>query len=211
MIALHLRFKIGMQQIRFFLVELEDRVAVFEGDEILVAVEQAQAVDGLFVAVAIVVAHFELLARLVFLAQAHQVDAQLRARRPEPRVGFDRLAVVGDAVLVAAVQNQMMRNERVAFAVGGIDLANFFQPRIGRAVGEHFDGRMNRHGVQRFGRNFQRLVGFVEGLCFGRNLRAAGWPSVRALRTSFGSSSIALLAYSIALLSKPSALTSARP
>jgi hypothetical protein len=66
-----------MQQLRFFLVEPEDRVSLFEGDEILVAVEQAQAVDGLFVAEAVFVAHFQLLARLVLLAEPHQVDAEL--------------------------------------------------------------------------------------------------------------------------------------
>ena len=44
--------------------------------EVLVAVEQAQAVDRRRVAVAVVVAHLELLPRFVLLAEAHQVDAR---------------------------------------------------------------------------------------------------------------------------------------
>jgi hypothetical protein len=60
----------------------------------------------------------------------------------------------------------MIRDERVAFAVRGIDLADFFQPGIGGAVGERFDGRVDRHRVKRLGRNFQRSVRFVEGFCF---------------------------------------------
>ena len=53
--ALQHFFEIGMQQIGFFLVELEDGGVVLEGYEILVAVEQAQAVDGGGVAIAVVV------------------------------------------------------------------------------------------------------------------------------------------------------------
>ena len=167
---LHLRFKVRVQKLRFFFVKPEDRVAVFEGGEILVAVKQTQAVDSLFVAETILVAHFQQLAGLVLLAETHQIDAQLRASRPETRVCLNRLAIKGDAVFVAPIQNQLIGDERVAFAVSGIDLANFFEPRIGRAVGERFDRRMDRHRVQRLGRNFQGGVGFVKGFCFVRIL-----------------------------------------
>ena len=77
--GLHVR----QEQVGFFFVELDDGGVVLEGNEILVAIEQAQAVYGGGVAIAIVVAHLELLERLIVLAEAHQVDAQFRARRPE--------------------------------------------------------------------------------------------------------------------------------
>ena len=53
--ALQHFLEIGTQQVGFVLVELEDGGVVLEGDEILVAVEQAQAVDGGGVAIAVVV------------------------------------------------------------------------------------------------------------------------------------------------------------
>ena len=100
--------EIRAEQVGFVFVELEDRGVVLEDDEIFVAIEQAQAVDGGGVAVAGVVAHFELLARLVDLAKAHEVDAKLGARGPQLRIERDGLAIVGDAVVVAAVEHEMV-------------------------------------------------------------------------------------------------------
>ena len=57
----------------------------------------------------------------------------------------------------------MVCHEGVGFAVRRIHLPHFRQPAIRRAVREHFDGGMNGHGVQGFGRNLQCLVSFRRG------------------------------------------------
>ncbi len=78
-------------------------------------------------------------------------------------IELDGLAVVGDAVFVAAVEHQMVRDQRVSLAVGWIDLADFVEPGIGRAVGEQFDGGVDGHGVERVGGERDGLVRFGGG------------------------------------------------
>ena len=97
---------------------------VARGDEVLIAVEQAQAVDRGGIAIAVVVTELEFLVAAPAPAQPHQFDAQRGVRRPQARVGLDRLAVVGDRILIAVVQLELMRNARVAFAVIRIDRAH---------------------------------------------------------------------------------------
>ena len=60
----------------------------------------------------------------------------------------------------------MMRDQRVPFAVSWIDLANLFEPRVGRAVGQNFDGRVDGHGIERLGRNLQRFVRLRKSFVF---------------------------------------------
>ncbi len=133
-------------------------------DEILVAVEEAQAVDRLFIAIAVVVAHFELLARLVLLSQAHQIDAELRASGPELRIGGDGLTVVVDCILISAIQHQVVSHNCIGFAVRRIDLLNFCEPRIWRAVGQHLHGRVDCHRIESVGRKADCLIGLADGL-----------------------------------------------
>ena len=58
-------------------------VAVLESLVLVPTVEQAQRIDGFGVAEVRVVTALELLPRLRLPAQPHQVDAKLRARRPQ--------------------------------------------------------------------------------------------------------------------------------
>ena len=152
--ALQLGLDIWQQQICFFFVKLDDRRIVFERFEILVAIEQAQAIYRSGVAISVVVGHLELLERFVCLPEAHQLDAQFRASRPQFGIGFNGLAVVGDAVLKAHVQRQMVRDDSVGFAVSRIHLPHFRKPRIWRAIRQHFDCGMDSRGIEGFGRNF---------------------------------------------------------
>ena len=116
-----------------------------------------------------------------------------RVRRPELRIELDGLAIVGDAVLVAAVEHQMVRDERVAFAVGRIDLRGSSRASAsGERSASSFDGGVNGHGVERVGRETRaprrppRWLAAVSESSRAR-LAISSWAS-----TSFGSSSSAL-------------------
>ncbi len=54
----------------------------------------------------------------------------------------------------------------IRFAVGGIDFENAIGPRRVVFVVQQVDGEMNRHGVQRFAGDRQRLVGLLGGGVF---------------------------------------------
>ena len=86
--------KVRPQQLGFFRVQLEDGGGGPVRDEILVAIEQPQRVHRGGIAIVVAVALFELRARLVIETQAHQIDAELRARAPEIRLMVERLAVI---------------------------------------------------------------------------------------------------------------------
>ena len=90
------------------------------------------------------------------------------------------------------MQLKLVRDAGVRLTVAGIDGANFGEPRIGRAIGEQFDGGMNRHGIERVVFERDGLVGFRGGcVAFVVGEREVGHQFVR-LRPDFGSSSIAL-------------------
>jgi hypothetical protein len=101
----------------------------------------------LYFAVAVVVAELELPARLVFLPEAHQVDAQLRAPGPEARVELDSLAVVGDAFLVAAILHEVKRDHRVTVAVRRVDREHLLEPGVRSTIGYELRGGMDCHRV----------------------------------------------------------------
>jgi len=67
----------------------------------------------------------------------------------QARVHFYRFTIERDPIHVAAVEHEMMRDQSVAFAIVGIDFVDFRKPIIGRTVGQHFNGRMDSHRVQR--------------------------------------------------------------
>ena len=60
-------------------------------------------------------------------------------RRPESRIHLNRFAIQRDGLLIPAIEHQMMRDERVTLSIGGIDLPDFFEPRIRRMVGQNFE------------------------------------------------------------------------
>ena len=132
--GVQLALDVRQQYRRFALVELDDCRIVAKRVEVLVAVEQAQAVHRGRVAIAVVIREFEFFVRFILLAKAHQVDAQRGMRSPQTRISLDRLAVVSHRVLVAVVQLKLMGDTRIGFAVAGIDGANFREPRVGRVV-----------------------------------------------------------------------------
>ncbi len=149
-------------------MQLEDGGAVLEGDEVLVAVQQAQAVDSRIIAIAVLVALLQLFTRLLVLAEAHQIDAELGAGRPQLRIRGYGLAVVLDPLQVTPIERQMVSHERVARPVRRVDGCNLAEPLIRSAIGEHFDARVHRHRIQRLRRELQRRVRF------GSRLRSVG-------------------------------------
>ena len=98
------------QQLGFLLVQLQNRGGRLEGDEVLVAVQQASACwrwrrrgSGCLKQSSSCCAGF------LLLAQAHQVDAELRARAPQIRLELESLAVEANAFVVAAVDDEEVR------------------------------------------------------------------------------------------------------
>ena len=179
--------------------------------EVLVAVEQAQAVDRRRIAVAVVVAHLELPPRFVLLPEPHQVDPELRSGRPQTRIEIDGLAIVGDAFVVAVFQHEVRRDQRVALAVDRIDLQHPLDPRVRRPIRQQLHRRVDGHRVEGIGRRAESPRRPASRLRPRWSPRARGWRAARALRPASDSSSSAFSAYSRAFRSKPSAPTSARP
>jgi hypothetical protein len=147
-VALQLGFKIRIEKVGFLLLQPENGGVVLEGHEVLIAVEQAQAVDRRGIPIPAVVRHLELPLGLIFLAHAHEIDAQFGMRRPELGIEIDRLAVVVDGIPVAIVDFEKMPDDGIGLPVGRIDLFHFRQPLIGRAVRDQFHSGVDRHGVQ---------------------------------------------------------------
>ena len=209
-VALQLGFHIRPQQLGFLLVQAKNGGGGFIGDEVLVLVEQAQRIYRLVALVVGVVAFFQLLAGFGVVAQPHQVDAQLRARFPQARIQFQRLAIGANALVVAAIDDIEMTGRGISFAVGRVDFENAVDPRRVVLVVQKVDGETDRHGVQRFAGDPQRQVGLLGGgffvVVFERQISQLLVRLVK-LRIQIGG----LLGSFTACLLKPSVSTCAMP
>ena len=132
-------------------------------------------------------------------------------RSPQPRIGFDGLAVVGDRILESIVQLELTRYPRVCLAVARVDGLDLGKPRVGRTVREQFQGRVDGHRIQRMRVKSDGFVG-LDGSRFAIVVgKGRGLPSVRALRPALDRALWLLRHDAAACPSKPSAATSASP
>ena len=73
------------------------------------------------------------------------------------------LRIVGDAIVIAAIDDQVVSDDGVAFAVGGIHRFDLGEPRVRGAVGQHSMAAWMAMASSASERNFQRFVGFLGG------------------------------------------------
>ena len=60
--------------------------------------------------------------------------------------------------------HQMKGNQRVALAVGRIDLEHLLDPRVRGAIGQQLHRGVDGHGVEGIGRNLESRVGLLDRL-----------------------------------------------
>ena len=142
---------------------------------------------------------FKLLARFVFVAEAHQVECRARAAGFTIGIEFERLAVRGDAFFVAAIDDEEVRGDIIGFAVVGIDFENFRRARaclFCRPASRWWRGWPSRPALRATCRAPFWPPRPPSGRCC---LRAPRGRAVPALRTSLGSISSAASASVMAL------------
>ena len=119
--ALQFTLDVWAQQLCLFLMQTDDRIVRFVRQEVLVAIHQGEGIHRHGISVAFVVCLLQLLPRVFFETEPHQVDAELGARPLQARIEFESLAVVGDSFLVSAIEYQNVAGEIPGIAVNGID------------------------------------------------------------------------------------------
>ena len=70
------------------------------------------------------------LTSILFLAETHEIDAELRTRRPKLRIQFNGLPVISNVLFIAPVEEKMVRHERITLAVNRIDRVHFCEPSV---------------------------------------------------------------------------------
>ena len=61
------------------------------------------------------------------------------------------------------MQLQLTRDNGVGLAIGGVDLLDPGEPRVGRAIGDQLDGGVNGHGAEGIVLQSDGLVGLCRG------------------------------------------------
>src|SRR6185312_7783097 len=127
----HLLEEVRSKQRRLLFVELEDDSRLANRDEAAQRVDEAQRIERLGAAITCFVAAYELGTGVQIIAEPQQIYPEIGARGPQLGIGRERLAIVRNAVVVAHGEDELMRDERIALAIRGIQGPDAREPALG--------------------------------------------------------------------------------